>query len=264
MAVIASSPFEFQDSLLSTLVLGIVESSINRLLTQDAQAMRSIQPCIGRVARVKSHDPYATFYLLFTQQGLQVLSFYDGHVDARITSSALRLLQKVIHPQAVSSEVNDLQVSGDQMLIGVVLALLQRYNLWSIVQRVLMEYFPQWQALPQLINILQDLQPDWLQNIQRLSDDWRRTAEHVAQLAAQQTQLLATLQALRVDMQQARQPAMVDSLSYLSLYAVGGWLLAIDQMLAGWVVMGLASVLFLFKRHFLPEKLKVSKKLKDH
>lgn len=249
MAVIANSPFEFQDSVLSTLVLGIVESSINRLLAQDMQAMCSIQPCIGRVVRIKSHDPYATFYMLFTQQGLQVLSFYDGHVDARISSSALRLLQKIIHPQSVCSELNHLQVSGDQMLIGVVLALLQRYNLWSIVQRVLMEYFPQWQALPQLVNILQDLQPDWLQNIQNLSNDWQRTTEHVAQLAAQQTQLLATLQALRDDFQQARQPALVDSLSLLALYGVGGWLIASDDLLIGWMMMGLASVLLLCKRH---------------
>jgi ubiquinone biosynthesis protein UbiJ len=256
MTVIASSPFEFHDSVLSTLVLGIIESSINRLLAQDAQAMRSIQPCIGRVVRIKSHDPYATFYLLFTQQGLQVLSFYDGHVDARMSISAIRLLQKVIHPQSITNELSHLQVSGDQRLIGVVLALLQRYNLWSIVQRVLMECFPQWEALPQLLNILQDLRPDWLQNIQNLSDDWQRTAKHVAQLADQQSQLLATLQALRAEMQQARQPALVDSLSILSLFGVGGWLMSTEQMLAGWVLMGLASVLLLLKRSVFSKKLK--------
>ncbi len=251
MAVISSSPFEFQDSVLSALVLGIVESSINRLLEQDAQAMQSIRPCIGRVARIKSHDPYATFYLLFTQQGLQVLSFYDGHVDARINSSALRLLQRLIHPQSIGREVGDLQISGDQALIGVVLALLQRYNLWSIVQRVLLEQFPQWQALPQLVKILQDLRPDWLQNIQHLPDDWRRTADHVAQLAQQQTELLATLQALRDDMQRSHQSELVDTLSLLSLYSVGGWLIGSDKTLVGWLIIGLASVLLVYKHYGL-------------
>jgi ubiquinone biosynthesis protein UbiJ len=255
MAVISSSPFEFQDSVLSALVLGVVESSINRLLEQDEQARHSIQPCIGRVARIKSHDPYATFYLLFTQQGLQVLSFYDGHVDARINSSALRLLQRLIHPQVAGCEVNDLQLSGDQVLIGVVLALLQRFNLWSIVQRVLLDAFPQWQALPQLIGILQNLSPDWLQSLQQLPDDWRRTTEHVAQLAAQQTQMLATLQALRADLQQSKQPPVldvlgVDMLSFFVLYGVGGWLIGLgnDKTLVGVMLIGLASVLLVCKR----------------
>lgn len=258
MAVISHSPFEFQDSIFGAWVLGVIETSINRLLQQDEQAKQSIQPCIGRVVRIKSHDPYASFYLLFTRQGLQVLSFYDGHVDARITATATRLIQSVLYAKVELEESFDVQYSGDLALIRIVLTLLQRYNLWAIVQKVWVELCPLAQSFPQITDILPLLQPEWLQRLAKLPAEWQHSNEQMAQLVAHQRKIDVSLRTLHQAMLHSIQPDLLYQVSPFIIVGIGGWLIGqADDKTAwlGFLLIGLMTLNLLI-RYWRQKKLR--------
>lgn len=75
--------------LLSQAALGSIERLINKALEYDPASRYRLSEMAGQVLAINVTSPEFTFYAMPEQDGIALMSHWDGEVDARLTGSLL-------------------------------------------------------------------------------------------------------------------------------------------------------------------------------
>ncbi len=226
------SPFDPNTSALEAFVLGVIEASINRVLALDPLCVTELAELAGKVVRVKTQEPALSFYVLFSEKGIQVAPFYDGAVDARIKAPAAKLLATLFN-QDVSIDAASLDVlmTGDQALVTSFLTIVKRYDLWAVSKNIIAEWFPDVVHWPDLIDKLRDVRPDWVESVRELPNQLQQSYLELQESLKVQQEMLAELRQINQHLLQTPRHSpsfLITSLCGMIsvLMFVIGWLLA--------------------------------------
>ncbi len=188
------------DLWLASIFTGLMEYAINQALVTEGKALLELREEAGKVIRIKTHQPYYSVYCQIYEDGIGLSPYYDGVVDARIKTSASRLLSLFL--QRDSSQVReDLEpiISGDRQLLDKLLAILHRYDIWATVKQTWQQWFPNinlgnWSELLASIKLKS---PEWLEAIKAVPVATQDLLLEVRHLVAVQGEVLNELKAMR-------------------------------------------------------------------
>ena len=227
----SSSPFDPNTSALEAFVLGVIEASINRVLALDPLCVAELAELAGKVMRVKTLEPALSFYVLFSEKGIQVAPFYDGAVDARVKAPAAKLLATLFN-QDVSIDAASLDVlmTGDHELVTSFLAIVKRYDLWAVSKNIIAEWFPDVVHWPDLIDKLRDVRPDWVESVRELPNQLQQSYLELQESLKVQQEMLHELRKIN---QRLHQPQRHSGSFFLA--AMGG-AMSVMMFVIGWLL----------------------------
>ncbi len=187
-------------SMMPIVALGVLETAINTVVTRDGALLSALSKHAGKVVRVKVSAPDLSLYILFCTDGIQVLSQFDGHVDARIRAPAVRMMLYLLTPAPEPlGEVNaqEVVVSGNHELIVALNQLMNEFNVWQLLHQLLVTWIPDPLSLTDLLDALHRADPIWVDKLQTLLQAMERVNCQLAEQTQIQKQQLQALVELR-------------------------------------------------------------------
>lgn len=186
-------------ALLKSFIVGLLEQAVNKALRQDADALADLRAYAGCVFRIKTYQPYSVIYCQFCDEGITLLSHYDGEVDARVQAPAGKLLMLLLQQDSEWNEQDfEIKILGDRELVEQILALLKRYDIWRWVRQFWLEWFPGANDFPAIMDKLQMQTPEWWAAWQALPVTTQDVLVELKHVSETQTQMLAEIKALRL------------------------------------------------------------------
>jgi len=88
----------------------LIETVINRCLRLDPDTILRLSSLAGKVILIEITDWHLTFYVVPTQNGIQLLNQFDGKPDASIRGELCKLLQA---KNALSISSKEIEFEGD-------------------------------------------------------------------------------------------------------------------------------------------------------
>lgn len=187
-----------QDLLFKSLLLGLFEQAVNKALRQDHDALAALRQYSGCIFRIKTYHPYAVVYCQFCDEGITLLTQYDGEVDARVQAPAGKLLMLFLQQEReLNQEDFEIRILGDRALVEEVLNILKTYDIWRWVRQFWLEWFPGAADLPSLMDKLQLQTPQWWAALQAVPGTTHDLLVELKHLSETQTKMLAEIKALR-------------------------------------------------------------------
>ena len=103
---------------LDTLLTATLEGGLNHLLRRDPQSAARAQPLLGKVLRIEIRD-LRTFWLLFSQDNVELFSRYEAQADAGITTT-LGALPKLREKDQLTALIRagEVDLQGDPALFN--------------------------------------------------------------------------------------------------------------------------------------------------
>ncbi|HET8707175.1 MAG TPA: SCP2 sterol-binding domain-containing protein [Pseudomonadales bacterium] len=150
------------------MLLSVLESAFNTALRQDPQAIEALQSHCGRIIRVKGHSPRFSCYMMLCEDGIQIFADHEGEVDARIRGSSSLMAMQLLGPRKEPFEWGEIVVTGNEELVQELGAIAARFNLWNIVNSLLLEWLPEHEGLRDILKAIRNNDPAWMERIQHL------------------------------------------------------------------------------------------------
>lgn len=193
---------ENSESMTPLLMLGVFEAAINNVLAQNAQAIQTIALNAGKVIRVKIYNPQYSLYLVLCEEGIQILSRFDGVVDARIKAPASQLVWLMLGESMDSQSIlTQLKITGNRQLIADLIQLAVEINLWHWIISVLQEWLPNYREVIQHWTVSRTQPDDWMEGIQHLSQLASDTLDEIRRQSHSQQAVLTELVKIRQRME---------------------------------------------------------------
>ena len=187
-------PIDNSESMTSLFMIGLFESAMNTVLAQHAQAAQTLASHAGKVIRIKIFNPHYSIYLVLCEEGVQILSQFDGVVDARVRAPASQLAWLMLGESADSQQVlNQLKVTGNQQLVADLVQLTVEINLWHWMTSLLQEWLPDFRNILRQLAALRSHSTEWIENIQQLSKVNCETLDEIRRQGQAQQALLNEL-----------------------------------------------------------------------
>lgn len=205
--------------------LGAIETLINAFIDLDAPTREHVRSLRGLVVRVKILDPYLPFYLLFTEEGIEVSDEAPTPAQVRINSRLFDLMRTLLGAAPVSASGRPrVRVWGEAESVAQLETLLTDYNLRTRAQQWLREHL----NMEQLWYKIRNHDPSWLKDFLPLPGMMRET---LAELRMVNQNLLRHQEEFALYRQQARRQRVQDllflSVAFLALLGgLSGELLA--------------------------------------
>ncbi len=219
------------ESMTPLFMTGLFEAAINKALSLDPLAVQSIAIHAGKVLRIKTQAPQLSVYLVFCQDGVQILSHFDGVVDARVQASARQFLLLILGQTDIATTWPALiKVSGDQQWVLELAKLATQLNLWHWLLLLLNEYLPVPLERLDVTQLQQVSGLNWVEHLQQLSHHVGEALQEIRQQNHAQSQLLAELIKMRC--------AMAQKEKYRGFKIGCGWLFIV---LGGLITLGLVD-----------------------
>lgn len=158
-------------------MLGMLESLINAFIDLDSDTQAQCRARAGLIVRVKAADPYAVFYVLFTDHGIELSSNSPGSARVRVGGSALALAGALLGGQGLD-DGRRIHVWGDESQVNWLLNLLRDFNFRTSAQRWLGEHL----NLPDLLARLRRHDPSWLSDLMPMPSLMRDAQVQLRQL----------------------------------------------------------------------------------
>ena len=115
-------------------MLGMLESLINAFIDLDSDTQAQCRDRAGLIVRVKMADPYAVFYVLFTDHGIELSTNSPGSARVRVGGSALALAGALLGGNGLDDS-RRIHVWGDEGQVSWLLNLLREFNFRTSAQR---------------------------------------------------------------------------------------------------------------------------------
>lgn len=187
-------------SLIPVMILSCLEAAINTLIQSDRDMLGTFSEYAGKVVRVKTYSPELSLYFLFCTEGVQVLSQFDGHVDARIRAPASSLVTYLLSPDTewVESRISDdICMSGNKELVATLNALANELNIWQLLRQLLISWMPNSLTLTEMLDALHRSDPVWIDKLQTLLVSMNSVKEQIGGQALLLQQQLDALSDMR-------------------------------------------------------------------
>ena len=164
---------ENEDSIGQMLVIELLETAINQVLSYDSNVLARLAVHSGRVIRIKTHDPDFSFYLALCDDGVQLFSDHEGPVDDRLRMSSWMFARHVLGVSESSEGLGfgspeKIKVSGDTELLTDLLDIAADYSLWALLRRVIQTWLPEFESLEDILRALREHEPAWMSRIEHL------------------------------------------------------------------------------------------------
>lgn len=141
-------------------MLGMLESLINAFIDLDSDTQAQCRERDGLIVRVKMADPYAVFYVLFTDHGIELSTNSPGSARVRVGGSALALAGALIGGHGLDDS-RQIHVWGEESQVSWLLNLLREFNFRTSAQRWLGEHL----NIPDMLARLRRHDPSWLTDL---------------------------------------------------------------------------------------------------
>lgn len=181
-----------QPSVTRFLMLGALETLINQALELEGQTSERLASLHGTVVRVRCTSPEFSLYLLVCEDGVEILEHYEGHVDIRVRSSLGALLHWIM-TAGVPPEEENIQITGPDASVDLLVQALQSFDIWSALRRWLDEHV----RVQDLVALLRREDPRWLETLSRVSGDLTQLQEEIGSQRLLQEDILDEIRALR-------------------------------------------------------------------
>lgn len=152
--------------------LGAIETLINAFVDLDSPTREQVRSLRGLVVRVKILDPYLPFYLLFTEEGIEVSDETPTPAQVRINARLFDLMRTLLGAAPVSASGRPrVRVWGEAERVAQLETLLTDYNVRTRAQQWLREHL----NLEQLWHKIRNHDPSWLKDFMPLPGLMRET-----------------------------------------------------------------------------------------
>ncbi len=141
-------------------MLGMLESLINAFIDLDSDTQAQCRERAGLIVRVKAADPYAVFYVLFTDHGIELSTNSPGSARVRVGGSALALAGALLGGHGLD-DGRRIHVWGDESQVSWLLDLLREFNFRTSAQRWLGEHL----NITEILARLRRHDPSWLSDL---------------------------------------------------------------------------------------------------
>ena len=181
------------------IVLGGLESALNQALTGNQPGRDRLAALHGTVVRIRTERPLWVLYVLIYEDGVELLTDYEGNVDIRVRGP----LGAMVHWLFASEPLTDhesLRVTGSDRQIAQLTDLIENFSLWPLVRNWLDDHV----RLKELLDLLRREDPVWLEKLATLPQQVGELAEQVARQQLIQEDILEELRHLRGELRRAR------------------------------------------------------------
>ncbi len=190
------------ESMTPLFIVGLIETAINHILAQHRQAAQTITPYAGKVIRIKLHNPHYSIYLVLCEEGVQILTRFDGVVDARVNVPASQFVWLLLGESADSQTLlAQLKITGNRQLIADLIQLAVDINLWHWITGLLQEWMPDYRQVIKQFSALRQHSSQWAENIQSFSRFSSDALSEIRQQSRSQAALLDELVKMRLWME---------------------------------------------------------------
>lgn len=156
--------------------LGAIETLINAFIDLDAATGEQVRSLRGLVVRVKILDPYLPFYLLFTEEGIEVADEAPTPAQVRVNARLFDLMRTLLGASPVSASGRPrVRVWGEAESVAQLETLLTDYNLRTRAQQWLREHL----NLDLLWHKIRNHDPSWLKDFLPLPGMMRETLAEI-------------------------------------------------------------------------------------
>lgn len=181
-----------QPSVTRFLMLGALETLINQALELEGQTSERLASLHGTVVRVRCTSPEFSLYLLVCEDGVEILEHYEGHVDVRVRASLGAMLHWILTAGVVPEEEN-IQITGPDASVDLLVLAVQEFDLWSALRRWLDEHV----RIQDLVMMLRREDPRWLETLQSVSHSVSRLEDEIGNQRLLQEEILDEVRAMR-------------------------------------------------------------------
>ncbi|MCC2638046.1 MAG: hypothetical protein K0Q68_1765 [Moraxellaceae bacterium] len=174
-----NAPGEENRQLGRYLWLGAIETLINAFIDLDGPTRDQVHALRGLVVRVKILDPYLPFYLLFTEEGIEVSDEAPTPAQVRINARLFDMMRALLGASPLSASGRPrVRVWGEAESVAQLETLLTDYNVRTRAQQWLRENL----NLEQLWHKIRNHDPSWLQDFLPLPGLMRETLAELRQV----------------------------------------------------------------------------------
>lgn len=207
------------------LVYGALESVLNQVLTRHDRGRRQLAALHGTVVRLRGEQPLWVLYVLIYEDGVELLTDYEGPVDVRVRGPLGAMLHWLLVPNSGDGDDGTLRVTGPDDTLQQLSAMIGEFSLWPLVRGWLDDHV----RLRELLALLRREDPAWLEKLADLPDEIGALATQVARQQLLQEDILQEVRGLRREIRRARQldlAFMVVGITLIALSllrALGQW-----------------------------------------
>ena len=90
-----------------------LETLLNQALRLDPTSLHALSKLSGKIIRIEVSGMSLVFILFIDDQGITVLSNYDGEVDVRICGAPFTLLRLLLQNETTLSDSPDVTINGE-------------------------------------------------------------------------------------------------------------------------------------------------------
>ncbi|HEX4869409.1 MAG TPA: SCP2 sterol-binding domain-containing protein [Moraxellaceae bacterium] len=156
--------------------LGAIETLINAFIDLDEPTREQVHALSGLVVRVKVLDPYLPFYLVFTQEGIEVSESAPTPAQVRINARLFDLMRTLLGASPLTASGRPrVRVWGEAASVARLETLLTDYNLRTRAQQWVRDHL----NLEQLWHKIRNHDPSWLRDFLPLPGLMRETLAEI-------------------------------------------------------------------------------------
>lgn len=231
------------------LVYGALEGMLNQVLTGHDRGRQQLAALDGTVVRLRGEQPMWVLYLLIHEDGVELLTDYEGPVAVRVRGPLGAMLHWLLIPNSNDDSTGALRVTGPDETLYQLSSMISEFSLWPLVRGWLDDHV----RLRELLALLRREDPAWLEKLADLPDRIGSLATQVAQQQLLQEDILEEMRGLRREIRRGRQLDLaflvigVTLIALSFLRALGEWqhtwsTLAQDPLSLGLISLGLALI----------------------
>ena len=180
-------------------VLGGLESALNQALTGTQAGRDKLAALHGTVVRVRAERPLWVLYVLIYEDGVELLTDYEGAVDVRVRAPLGALVHWVFARDPLS-EQSAIRINASDEHLARLNDLIETFSLWPLIRNWLDDHV----RLKELLDLLRREDPVWLEKLATLPQQVGDLAEQVARQQLIQEDILEELRHLRGELRRAR------------------------------------------------------------
>ncbi len=115
--------------MLNKILATTLETQLNQALHWDQSSLEVLNKLSGKIIRIELSGFDLNFTLFPDNQGVIVLSDYNGEVDVRMSSAPFTLLRLLVQQEVTLSNNPDITITGDIDIAQQLLQLLRELNI---------------------------------------------------------------------------------------------------------------------------------------
>lgn len=183
------------------ILIGGLEALLNQAMRTASAEPSLLHALNGTVVRIRSERPRAVLYVLIYEDGLELLSEYEGHTDIHVRAPLGTMLYWLFtgsHDTAQDDE--QIRINGDAEKIASLAQLVDTFNLWTIVRQWLDDHV----RLRELLDMLRREDPIWLEKLASVPKQVGALTEKIVAQYQLQQQILDELHTVRDEFHRSR------------------------------------------------------------